>query len=53
MTDFSKLVKNKRESFGMSQKDFAALLGLNENGERTVRGWENGEHHPSLRADWH
>ena len=47
MTDFSKLVKNKRESFGMSQKDFAALLGLNENGERTVRGWENGEHHPS------
>ena len=47
MTDFSKLVKQKRESFGMSQKDFAALLGLNENGERTVRGWENGEHMPS------
>jgi len=31
----------------MSQKDFAALLGLNDNGERTVRGWENGEHQPS------
>ncbi len=38
MTDFSTLVKQKRNSFGMSQKDFAALLGLNDNGERTVRG---------------
>ncbi|MDA7792210.1 DNA (cytosine-5-)-methyltransferase [bacterium] len=47
MTDFSTLVRYKRTSFGMSQKDFAALLGLNENGERTVRGWENGEHRPS------
>jgi DNA (cytosine-5)-methyltransferase 1 len=47
MTDFSTLVKHKRNSFGMSQKDFAALLGLNDNGERTVRGWENGEHQPS------
>ena len=47
MTDFSTLVKQKRNSFGMSQKDFAALLGLNDNGERTVRGWENGEHQPS------
>ena len=47
MTDFSTLVKQKRDSFGMSQKDFATLLGLNDNGERTVRGWENGEHKPS------
>ena len=47
MTNFSKMVKQKRDSFGMSQKDFATLLGLNENGERTVRGWENGEHQPS------
>lgn len=47
MSNFSALVKQKRRSFGMSQKDFAALLGLNENGERTVRGWENGEHLPS------
>ena len=28
-------------------RDFATLLGLKENGERTVRGWENGEHLPS------
>lgn len=47
MLDFSALVKQKRKSFGMSQRDFAALLGLNDNGERTVRGWENGEHQPS------
>lgn len=47
MTDFSALVKQKRNSFGMSQKEFAALLGLNDNGERTIRGWENGEHRPS------
>ena len=47
MTEFSTLVKRKRDGFGMSQKEFAALLGLNDNGERTVRGWENGEHKPS------
>ena len=47
MTEFGTLVKLKRSSFGMSQKDFATLLGLKENGERTVRGWENGEHLPS------
>ena len=43
----SNLVKAKRKAFGMSQKQFAELLGLKENGERTVRGWENGEHTPS------
>ncbi len=43
----SELVKAKRQAFGMSQKDFAQLLGLKENGERTVRGWENQEHSPS------
>lgn len=47
MTEFGTLVKLKRKSFGMSQRDFATLLGLKENGERTVRGWENGEHLPS------
>jgi DNA (cytosine-5)-methyltransferase 1 len=43
----SELIKAKRKAFGMSQKQFAELLGLKENGERTVRGWENGEHSPS------
>jgi len=43
----SDLVKAKRKAFGMSQKQFAELLGLKENGERTIRGWENGEHTPT------
>ena len=47
MTDFASLVKDKRRVFGMTQRDFASLLGLNANGERTIRGWENGEHEPS------
>lgn len=45
---FSEVVRQKRESLGLSQKDFAKLIGLNENAERTVRGWENNEHTPSL-----
>tara|TARA_X000000950_G_scaffold281930_1_gene379676 strand:- start:293 stop:1525 length:1233 start_codon:yes stop_codon:yes gene_type:complete len=45
---FSDIVKQKRESMGLSQKDFAKLIGLKDNGERTVRGWENEEHLPSL-----
>lgn len=47
MSDFATLVKNKRRVFGMTQREFATLLGLNANGERTVRGWENGEHEPT------
>ena len=47
MADFSALVREKRQAFGMTQRDFASLLGLNANGERTIRGWENGEHEPS------
>ena len=43
----SELVRTKRKAFGMSQKEFAELLGLKENGERTIRGWENEEHSPT------
>ena len=45
---FSEVVRQKRESLGLSQREFAKLIGLKENGERTVRGWENGEHRPSI-----
>lgn len=45
---FASIVKQKRESLGLSQRDFAKLIGLKENGERTIRGWENNEHTPSL-----
>lgn len=41
------LVKAKRERLGLTQRQFAELLGLRDPGERTVRGWEIGEHSPS------
>lgn len=46
--EFSTLVREKRQKLGLSQKEFSDLLGLNESGERTVRGWELGEHSPTL-----
>jgi len=45
--DFPLLVKTKREAMGLTQAEFAKLLGMNDNGERTVSGWERGEHQPS------
>ncbi len=41
-------IKEKRLKLGLSQKEFSVLLGLREQGERTVRGWENNEHTPSI-----
>lgn len=41
------LVRAKRERLGLTQRQFAELLGLGEAGERTVRGWEAGAHKPS------
>ncbi len=43
----SELIRTKRKAFGMSQKEFAQLLGLKQNGERTIREWENEEHSPT------
>jgi DNA (cytosine-5)-methyltransferase 1 len=40
-------VQAKREGLGLTQKAFAELLGMPEAGERTVRGWELGEHFPT------
>lgn len=45
--EFSNLVREKRKQLGLSQKEFSDLLGLNDSGERTVRGWELGEHSPT------
>ncbi len=47
MKDTQKYVIEKRKSLGVSQKELALLLGMKEAGERTVRGWEGGEHKPS------
>lgn len=40
-------VRTKRERMGLTQRAFAALLSMGASGERTVRGWESGEHIPS------
>ena len=41
------LVKQIREKLGLGRTEFANLLGMNSAGERTVRGWETGEHVPT------
>lgn len=46
-TNIGRLVQSKREGLGLTQKAFSVLLGMPEAGERTVRGWELGEHIPS------
>ncbi len=43
----AEFIRAKRQRMGLSQQAFATLLGMKENGERTVRGWESGEHMPS------
>lgn len=45
--DKAHYIRGKRELLGLSQLEFAELLGLKSNGERTVRGWESGEHTPT------
>lgn len=32
---------------GLSYTDFSILLNMKEHGERTIRGWEKGEHKPT------
>jgi len=41
------IIKEKRNSLGITQKDFADALRMGRNGERTLRRWENGESSPS------
>ena len=47
VSSIGQIVQAKREGLGLTQKSFAVLLGMAEAGERTVRGWELGEHIPS------
>lgn len=47
MLDVGAWVQAKREGLGLTQKGFAELLGMSETGERTIRGWELGEHFPT------
>lgn len=48
-SDHSEFIKQKRKALGLTQKEFAELLGLKETGERTISGWERNEHQPSQR----
>lgn len=41
------LIREKRTRMGLTQLELACLLELKEHGERTIRGWELGEHKPS------
>ncbi|MGJ8590176.1 MAG: DNA (cytosine-5-)-methyltransferase [Yoonia sp.] len=47
MLNIGAWVQAKREGLGLTQKAFAELLGMPDTGERTVRGWELGEHFPT------
>ncbi|ELA9311745.1 DNA (cytosine-5-)-methyltransferase [Vibrio parahaemolyticus] len=47
----SEYIRNIRESLGLGRTEFANLLGMSATGERTVRGWEEGEHSPTA-AKW-
>lgn len=40
-------IKNKRVQMGLTPMEFAIILDMQKNGERTVRGWESGEHKPT------
>jgi DNA (cytosine-5)-methyltransferase 1 len=43
----AKEIKCIRKRLGLGRTEFANLLGLGNQGERTVRGWEDEEHKPS------
>ena len=43
----SEYIKELRDSLRLGQREFANLIGLGKDGERTIRGWEAGEHKPS------
>lgn len=45
--NIGEMIKGKREVLGLNQREFAEFLGLREGGERTVGGWERGEHRPT------
>ena len=47
------LIKQRRETLGLTQKEFAYLLNLKESGDRTISGWERGEHSPTAVSYTH
>ena len=47
--NISDYVSEIRKNLGLGRTEFANLLGMNSTGERTVRGWETGEHKPTAK----
>ena len=47
--DIAIQIKSIRENLGLGRTEFANLLGMASTGERTVRGWETGEHKPTSK----
>ena len=47
VNDIAEYIKSTREKLGLGRTEFANLLGMSSTGERTVRGWETGEHKPT------
>ncbi len=43
----SNYIKALRKNRALGQRELANLIGLGKDGERTIRGWEAGEHTPS------
>ncbi|GGQ22733.1 cytosine-specific methyltransferase [Shewanella litoralis] len=43
----SNYIRELRQNLALGQRELANLIGLGKDGERTVRGWETGEHKPS------
>lgn len=43
----SEEIKIIRTKLGLGRTEFANLLGMGNSGERSVRGWETGEHKPT------
>jgi len=47
INNVAQYIKETRENLALGRTEFSNLLGLNSTGERTVRGWETGEHKPT------
>lgn len=45
--ELASFVSSARSCLGLSQRQFASKIGLGPGGERTVGGWEHGEHTPT------
>lgn len=47
IVDVPQYIQSLRQKLGLGVSEMANLLGMNASGERTIRGWESGEHKPT------